>query len=142
MRDPLPLPLHVDPSAISEFDYRRIYATGVFRHDEEMLIGPRMQEGKEGYLVITPLEREGEGTTVLVNRGWISKKHKAQKSRPDGLPRGVVTVEGLLREPWKRNMFTPENSPQTKEFYFPDVEQMARLTGSQPVWVEETMGRW
>jgi surfeit locus 1 family protein len=142
VRDPLPLPPHVDPSAISEFDYRRIYATGVFRHDEEMLIGPRIQEGKEGYLVITPLEREGEGTTVLVNRGWISKKHKAQQSRPEGLPRGVVTVEGLLREPWKRNMFTPENSPQTKEFYFPDVEQMARLTGSQPVWVEETMGRW
>jgi surfeit locus 1 family protein len=49
-------------------------------------------------------------------------------------------VEGLLREPWKKNMFTPDNSPQTKEFYFPDVEQMAKLTGSQPVWIEETMG--
>jgi surfeit locus 1 family protein len=50
-------------------------------------------------------------------------------------------VEGLLREPWKKNMFTPENSPQTNEFYFPDVEQMARITGSQAVWIEETMGQ-
>lgn len=97
-----------------------------------MLIGPRMHDGKEGYLVITPLEREGDGTTVLVNRGWVAKKFKERKTReavPGALPSGIVTVEGLLREPWKRNWFTPENSPQTKEFYFPDVEQMARLTG-------------
>ena len=126
--------------AIHDFDYRRIYATGNFRHDQEMLIGPRMHEGHDGYLVITPLERGGDGTTVLVNRGWIAKKFKKQTDRPEGLPRGVVTVEGLLREPWKKNMFTPNNSPQTKEFYFPDVVEMANLTGSQAVWVEETMG--
>lgn len=140
VRDPLPLPPHIDPNAINEFDYRRIYATGHFRHDQEMLIGPRLQDGHDGYLVVTPLEREGEGTSVLVNRGWIDKKHKKQKDRPDGLPRGEVTVEGLLREAWKKNMFTPNNSPNTQEFYFPDVKQMAQLTGTQAVWVEETMG--
>ncbi|ESZ89665.1 putative COX1 assembly protein Shy1 [Sclerotinia borealis F-4128] len=139
VRDPLPLPPHIDPSAIKEFDYRRIFARGHFRHDQEMLIGPRLHDGKDGYLVITPLERDGKGTSVLVNRGWIEKKHKKQASRPDGLPKGEVTVEGLLREPWKKNYFTPDNSPQTQEFYFPDVEQMAKLSGSQPVWVEETM---
>jgi surfeit locus 1 family protein len=104
-----------------------------------MLIGPRLHDGHDGYLVVTPLERDGMGTTVLVNRGWISKKFKKQADRPDGLPRGEITVEGLLREPCKKNMFTPDNSPQTKEFYFPDVEQMARLTASQPVWIEEIM---
>lgn len=141
VRDPLPLPPHIDPTAIKEFDYRRIFATGHFRHDQEMLIGPRLHDGKDGYLVITPLERDGKGTSVLVNRGWIEKKYKKQSSRPDGLPQGEVMVEGLLREPWKKNYFTPDNSPQTQEFYFPDVEQMAKLTGSQPVWIEETMGK-
>ena len=53
---------------------------------------------------------------------------------------GEVTVEGLLREPWKKNMFTPENRPDKGEFYFPDVYQMAQLTGAQPVWVECTTG--
>ncbi|KAB8290512.1 hypothetical protein EYC80_010941 [Monilinia laxa] len=139
VRDPLPLPPHIDHSAIKDFDYRRIFATGHFRHDQEMLIGPRLHDGKDGYLVITPLERDGKGTSVLVNRGWIEKKYKKQSSRPDGLPQGEVMVEGLLREPWKKNYFTPDNSPQTQEFYFPDVEQMANLTGSQPVWIEETM---
>lgn len=137
---PLPLPPRVDPAAIPDFDYRRVVATGRFRHDQEMLIGPRMRDGEEGYMVVTPLEREGEGTTVLVNRGWISKSKRAQRDRKDSLVDGVVTVEGLLREPWKKNMFTPKNRPDIGEFYFPDVAQMAQLTGSQPIWVEQTMG--
>ncbi|QPH17650.1 hypothetical protein C2857_002521 [Epichloe festucae Fl1] len=138
VRDPLPLPPTIDPSAIHDFDYRRVYATGRFRHDQEMLIGPRMRDGKDGYMVVTPLEREN-GTTILVNRGWINKAHRHQRSRPDSLPRGQVTVEGLLREPWEKNMFTPVNRPDKGEFYFPDVKEMAALTGSQAVWVEVTM---
>uniref|UniRef100_L2FYR1 SURF1-like protein n=1 Tax=Colletotrichum fructicola (strain Nara gc5) TaxID=1213859 RepID=L2FYR1_COLFN len=77
----------------------------------EMLIGPRMWEGEQGYMVVTPLEREGDGTTVLVNRGWISKAMAEQGKRP----------------------------PDRWEFFFPDVHQMAELTGSQPVWIEATM---
>ncbi|RDW86165.1 cytochrome oxidase assembly protein SHY1 [Aspergillus mulundensis] len=139
VKDPLPLPPRVDPSVISEFDYRRVYATGRLRHDQEMLIGPRMREGQDGFIVITPLER-GEGeSTVLINRGWISKKMMNQKDRnQEALPTGEVTVEGLIREPWKKNMFTPHNQPEKGKFYFPDVEQMAELTGSQPVWIEQT----
>lgn len=140
VRDPLPLPPQIDPDAVSEFDYRRVYATGRLRHDKEMLIGPRMRDGEQGYMVVTPLERPG-GSTVLVNRGWISKKMGDRRNRaPEALPTGNVTVEGLLREPWKKNMFTPDNRPDKWEFYFPDVKQMAELTGSQPVWIESTMG--
>ena len=141
MRPPLPLPPGIDPSAIKDFDYRRVYATGRLRHDKEMLIGPRIRDGTNGYLVITPLDRDDRGSTVLVNRGWISKEHKSQASRLEGLPLGQVTVQGLLREPWQKNYFTPENRPDIDEFYFPDVHQMADLSGSTPVWIEETMGR-
>jgi surfeit locus 1 family protein len=100
-----------------------------------------MRDGEQGYIVVTPLEREGDdGAKVLVNRGWISKAHAEQSKRPEGLPRGEVRVEGMLREPWKKNMFTPANRPDKREFYFPDVKQMAALTGSQAVWIEQTMG--
>ncbi|KAF2773904.1 SURF1-domain-containing protein [Teratosphaeria nubilosa] len=140
VRDPLPLPPQIDPDAIKDFDYRRVYARGRFRHEREMLIGPRLHDGEDGYLVITPLEREGKGSTVLVCRGWIPKDKAAQSSRhPSALPQGEVVVEGLLREPWKKNSFTPENRPDEGKWYFPDVHQMAEYTGSQAVWVEETM---
>ncbi|KAL8868739.1 MAG: hypothetical protein Q9174_004786 [Haloplaca sp. 1 TL-2023] len=104
-----------------------------------MLIGPRMHDGKDGYLVITPLQRADGASKVLVNRGWISKDKKTQSARRQTMPVGEITVEGLLREPWKPNMFTPGNRPQTGEFYFPDVHQMANHTGSDAVWIEETM---
>lgn len=105
-----------------------------------MLVGPRTWEGKNGFTVVTPLERDGGESTVLVNRGWIPKSLQDPKDRPAGLPRGEVTIEGMLREPWKKNMFTPDNQPEEGKFYFPDVSQMAELTGSQPIWIDQTMG--
>lgn len=141
VRPPLPLPSRIDPAAVSEFDYRRVYATGKFRHDREMLIGPRMHDGVDGFLVITPLERDQGACTILVNRGWISRERQFQQDRLEGaLPKGEVTVAGLLREPFKKNLFTPVNKPEDGKFYFPDVEQMSQVAGSQAVWIEETMG--
>lgn len=140
IRDPLPLPPHIDPTAIDEFDYRRVLATGRFRHDKEMLIGPRLHDGQDGYLVITPLDRQG--STILINRGWISKAKARQATRansPEALPRGEVTVLGLLRSPWKKNWFTPANKPEEGKWYFPDVQEMATAAGAEPVWVEEVM---
>lgn len=140
LRDPLPLPPRVDPDALNEFDYRRVYATGRLRHDQEMLIGPRMLDGKNGFFVITPLERADGASTILVNRGWIAKDKVAQADRPEGVASGEVTIRGLLRKPWKKNMFTPDNKPEQGKFYFPDVAQMAGIVGAQPIWIEETMG--
>lgn len=103
-----------------------------------MLVGPRMYEGKQGYVVVTPLER-GEGeSTVLVSRGWIAKEKADQSTRKEGLPTGIVTVEGLLREPPKKNMFTPQNNPAQNQWYFLDIKEMAESTGAQPVYVEES----
>ncbi len=105
-----------------------------------MLLGPRLHDGTDGFFVITPLQREN-GDTVLVNRGWIAKAMAPRQMRADSeaLPTGTVTVLGLLREPWKRNWFTPLNKPAEGKWYFPDVEEMAASVGAVPVWVEEVM---
>jgi surfeit locus 1 family protein len=141
---PLELPLRIDPQAIKDFDYRKVYARGVLRHDQEMLIGPRMLDGEEGYTVVTPLERtdaKGNIHKILCCRGWIRKDASPHwfRKKNGALPEGQVTVEGLLRIPPKGNMFTPKNEPEKGKWFFPSVEEMAEYSGSQPVWVEETM---
>ena len=140
LKPPLPLPPMIDPAAVKDFDYRRVYARGVFRYDQEMLIGPRVHDGKDGFLVITPLERHG-ASKVLVNRGWIARGKRKQVDRLGGLPTGTVLVEGLLREPFQKNLFTPDNKPEEGMWHFPDVKQMADVSGSEPIWIEETMGK-
>lgn len=141
---PLELPLRIDPEAAKGFDYRRVYATGVLRHDQEMLIGPRILDGEEGYTVVTPLERKdarGNVHKILCCRGWIKKDTAAQwfRKKNGALPEGEVRIEGLLRIPAKGNMFTPKNEPEKGKWFFPSVEEMAEWSGSQPIWVEETM---
>ena len=139
VRPPLPLPPRIDPDAVHEFDYRRVYATGTFRHDQEMLIGPRMHDSQDGFQVVTPLERT-DGSTILINRGWISRDKQYQRERnPSALPREEITVQGLLREPLKKNMFTPKNKPEEGKFFFPDVYEMAASAKCEPVLIEETM---
>jgi surfeit locus 1 family protein len=140
VRDPLPLPPYVDPAVIKDFDYRRVWAKGVLRHDQEILVGPRVHDGENGYSVITPLERK-DGSKILISRGWISKDKLEQKDRPLGVPSGEVLIEGLLREPFTKNYFTPDNIPEKNQWYFPDLAQMAERSDSQPVWIEETFGQ-
>jgi surfeit locus 1 family protein len=144
---PLELPLRIDPDAVESFEYRRVYATGVLRHDQEMLVGPRMLDGEDGYTVVTPLERtdeKGNKHKVLCCRGWIKKDAVKQwfRKQTGALPAGEVTVEGLLRMPPKSNMFTPKNQPENGKWFFPNVNEMAEWSGSQPVWIEETMSKF
>ncbi|KAF2007508.1 SURF1-domain-containing protein [Amniculicola lignicola CBS 123094] len=141
---PLELPLRIDPAAIPDFDYRKVWARGVLRHDQEMLIGPRMLDDAEGYTVVTPLERtdeKGNKHKILCCRGWIAKEAAPQWFRKGkgGMPEGEVVIEGLLRQPPKGNYFTPKNEPEKGKWFFSSVDEMAEWTGSQAVWVEETM---
>ncbi|KAK9480892.1 SURF1 family-domain-containing protein, partial [Lipomyces japonicus] len=134
---PLILPPRLNPEAAANLQYRKVMAKGKFRYDEEILVGPRMYEGEKGYAVITPFEREN-GTKILVNRGWIKESMADQSKRKlEAMPQGNVVIEGLIKLPAKKNYFTPENRPDKNEYYYVDVAEFARTTGSQPVVIEE-----
>ncbi|KAK3832893.1 MAG: putative COX1 assembly protein Shy1 [Linnemannia elongata] len=133
----IPLPRKVNLSAVEDFEYRKVKVTGTFRHDQEILLGPRTRgDGQPGYFLITPFERTN-GSKILVRRGWVPRDKKDQSTRLDGLPEGEVTLEGLLRSgEQKASSFVPENSPEKNEWYSLDLEAMAKQSDSQPVVVE------
>jgi surfeit locus 1 family protein len=108
-----------------------------------MLLGPRVRDGSIGFHVITPLLREN-GSTVLVNRGFISKDlintdaHKKVE--------GPVEVLGLLRTGHIRNRFTPNNHPEQGIWHWVDLSAMVESAGGakanvQSVFVEEIFSK-
>lgn len=104
-----------------------------------MLLTPRVREGVHGAHVVTPLVREN-GTTILVDRGFVSNDHTGDMSFSK--EEGEVEVLGMLRTSQLRNRFTPDNLPEERIWYWNDVEGMAAYAGGeeanvQPVFVEE-----
>ena len=105
---------------LQQLPYRRRWIRGRFRHDKEVLIGPRVappgvptkSEGAQGFCVLTPLEverkaNESVNTTnnyppnvvVWINRGWIPKTLLPKwTDRPHYYEPRIARVDKLLRE--------------------------------------------
>ena len=109
-----------------------------------MLLGPRVYEGKRGFHLITPLVRT-DGSTLLVNRGFISNEFADQSVRTEDIDE--VEFIGVLRTSHTRNNFTPDNRPEEGEWHWADVDAMSDYAGGenagvQPVFVEEIFGQY
>lgn len=106
-------------------------------------MGPRVHDSTNGYHLIEPLIR-ADGTTILVDRGFISQEQaEAGIYRQD--TNRKVEVLGMLRTGHARNKFTPDNNPDAGKWYWADVHAMADYAGGesagvQPVYVEEIFG--
>jgi surfeit locus 1 family protein len=117
---------------------------GKWDHSHSIHLGPRVLDGTNGFHLITPLVRTN-GSTVLVDRGFISERAAAKKKYPT--PDEVVEVHGMLRESQACNNFTPDNNPKKGEWYWADVAAMADYAGGessnvQAVLVEEIFGEF
>jgi surfeit locus 1 family protein len=138
--DPVPLPARVaDPGA---WDYRRVTVAGRFRHELEMPISARTLDGRIGYHLVTPLERE-DGPPVLVDRGWIPVDRLDPASRPGSRPEGPVHLAGIARVPPPPGWFQPDNRPGDNVWYWIDLDAMAARAGlgaAAPVIVEAGPG--
>ncbi len=129
---PAPLPdrgrwSSLDPHA---FEYRRVSATGIFRHDRETLVQAVTARGA-GAWVLTPLSTP-DGT-VLVNRGFVPQERRAPATRAPGQIAGRVTVTGLMRVTEPGGGFLRTNDPAADRWYSRDVAAITRARGLEPV---------
>jgi surfeit locus 1 family protein len=134
-------------SALPDFAYRKVMLRGKWDNAHSMLVGPRSREGILGYDVVTPLMRPGGGSTLLVNRGFVTREFATQYLQDNALsnPTSEAEVCGLLSVKAAKNMFTPLNEPEKGNWYWTDTEAMKEYAGGeasgvQAVLVEEILG--
>ena len=91
-----------------------------------------------GFWVLAPF-RSDAGFTVLVNRGFVPEKQRAEvQALPS--PDATVRVEGLLRMTEPAGGFLRKNDPANGKWYSRDVTEMGKalgLTRTQPVFIDQ-----
>ncbi|WP_103957163.1 SURF1 family cytochrome oxidase biogenesis protein [Nonomuraea solani] len=77
--------------------FRRVTVAGTYDPAHALLVRRRPQDGHNGYYVLTPLVT-GDGTAVIVNRGWVRAGATADAApEVPAPPTGQVNVTGRLR---------------------------------------------
>jgi len=138
---PIPSPGAWSAVTAANDEYRHVSLTGRFLHDRETLVQAVTEEGP-GYWVLTPLQR-GDGTQVLINRGFVLSERRDASARRDGNPDGPVEITGLLRMSEPRGGFLRNNVPQHNRWYSRDVAAIAAARGlheAAPFFVDADAG--
>jgi surfeit locus 1 family protein len=129
---PTPAPRLSDWAQVSAAadEYRRVTVTGNWLKDRPTLVQAVTELGG-GYWVLTPLVRD-DGTTVLVNRGFVPATERDPASwEPRGS--GPVTVTGLLRMSEPDGAFLRANDPASNRWFSRDVAAVAASRGLDKV---------
>ncbi|MCI0678118.1 MAG: SURF1 family protein [Actinobacteria bacterium] len=94
----------------SDSVYRRVSLVGVYDPSEEVLIRSQVHRGVAGFHVITPLVT-GDGTVILVNRGWVPLEFDTAPVDDAPPPVGETVVEGWIAIGQTRPRFGPTDPP-------------------------------
>ncbi|KAJ6651837.1 hypothetical protein lerEdw1_016433 [Lerista edwardsae] len=146
-----PVPLPADYLELKALEYRPVTVRGHFDHTKELYILPRslvdpekeardagrlMSNPESGANVITPFYCTDLGITILVNRGFVSRKKVKPETRLKGQIPDEIELVGVVRLSETRKPFVPENNVEKNRWHYRDLEAMARVTGAEPIFID------
>lgn len=76
--------------------WKRVTVSGFFRYDLEQIHASRPSNGSPGVHLLTPLERPGYDTLLLVTRGWVYAADAASADLPRWREGDFATLSGYL----------------------------------------------
>ncbi len=132
----LPVDASVDWNA---WRYRPVVADGTFDAPRQILIDNKVENGRAGYHVVTPL-RMTDGRTVLVDRGWVAAGETRSQLPSAAPPPGAVTVHARVNIPTARYVELSGGAPVGGVWENLDPARVAKATGVAllPIVLEQT----
>ncbi len=131
--EPVPVTSVLSPGMsadeLAALEYHPVTATGTYLADEEVAHRNRDLEGRGGFDWLTPLVL-GDGTAVLVRRGWVPPSRTAGVDPSDAPPPdGEVAVTGWLERSGEQPDGIGARDPDTgtlETVFHADVERIDR----------------
>lgn len=111
----------------ADFEYLYVKTTGQWLTDKTVLTQATTALGS-GFWVLTPLVLP-DGSSLLVNRGFIPANQRAQWQPPSGVsgaPAGNVSIQGLLRKSEPDGGFLRKNDAASQRWFSRDVTAIAQ----------------
>ena len=94
-----------DAASRAALIHRRMVLTGRWLPQHTVYLENRQMNGKPGFFVLTPLQIEGTGAVMLVQRGWAQRAFTDRTALPPiETPAGQVEVPGHLA-PWPSRLY-------------------------------------
>lgn len=135
----IPLPQNVTPDDLYDLDYRKVIVTGEFDYSREVFVGPRLQEGRKGYMVVCPFVQSNGAGEVIIDRGWIAAENVPPSSRRLqhlSLPKGIISIECVVRLPPNPTSFKADRDKSTRLYNVMDIEAMAEELHTRPIYLQ------
>jgi surfeit locus 1 family protein len=104
---------------VANDEYRHVSLQGTFLYEREALVQAVTELGS-GFWVITPMQL-ADGSTVLVNRGFVPPEARARSARQVPEVAGPTSVNGLLRFTEPGGGFLRHNDAAANLWYSRDV---------------------
>jgi len=114
----------------TEAFYRRVRMQGRYLPDYQVLLDNRVQDGRAGYHIVTPLQI-GQGVEVLVDRGWVEASADRRQVPVVDTPTGEQTVEGILVQAQGRYLELGQGTETGKVWQNLDLERYRAWMGKQ-----------
>jgi len=107
---------------LKKFKFKNVYLEGIFINEKNMFLGPRVNNNKVGYYLITPFLLK-DGRYILTNRGWLKEIIKIKEQKKEYL------IKGILKESDIKNIFTPKNNVEKNLWFYINTKQMSEFSG-------------
>jgi surfeit locus 1 family protein len=119
--------------------YRPVIVPGSFDAARQILIDNKVEGGRAGYHVVTPLIVE-DGRAVLVDRGWIPAGPTRAQIPAAAPPSGMVTLHGRVNVPTPKYIELGPSAPEGVVWQNLDPARVSQATGVAllPIVVEQT----
>lgn len=104
--------------------FYRVEASGVYEPGRQFLLDNRVQHGRVGYHVITPLRVRDSNVRILVNRGWVAMGEGRERLPVIDTPLTTVTVTGVATVPSDKGYRLPvqEDAGKTWQTVWPYLD--------------------